>query len=119
MERSRTTGSRSAGWWLFVYFATQRCPSKSLSFARFSYANAQGRQNHGRTESCREKDQRQSSMILSGHDSVVSGCGFAALLISWFTRLNLLHKQMPFGQSRPSPKSNVQSLKAELRCAKL
>jgi hypothetical protein len=70
MERSRTTGDR-----LFVYFATQRCPSKSLSFARISYANAQGRQNHGRTESCREKDQGQSSMILSGHDSVVSGCG--------------------------------------------
>ena len=42
---------------------------------RISYAN---RQNHGRTESFREKDQGQFSMILSGHDSVVSGCAFAS-----------------------------------------
>ena len=42
-------------------------------------ANAQGRQNHRGTESCREKDQGQSSMILSGHDSVIPGCVFAPL----------------------------------------
>ena len=47
-------------------------------------ALAQGRQNHGGTESCREKDPGgQSSMILSGHDSVVSGCGFAVLCSLW------------------------------------
>jgi hypothetical protein len=32
------------------------CPFKSLSFARISYSNAQAGQNHGETESCREKD---------------------------------------------------------------
>lgn len=32
---------------------------------------------------------RLSSMILSGHDSVVSGCGFAALIS---VRLDLLHE---------------------------
>jgi hypothetical protein len=41
-------------------FSLQCCPSKSLSFARISYATAQGRQNHGGTESCRERDRRGS-----------------------------------------------------------
>jgi hypothetical protein len=31
----------------------------------------------------REKPGGQSSMILSGHDSVVSGCGFAVLWSLW------------------------------------
>ena len=43
-------------------------------------ANARSRQNHDGTELCgKQRRGRQSSMILSGHDSVISGCGFAAL----------------------------------------
>jgi hypothetical protein len=45
-----------------------------VSFARISYPNAQDKQNHAET-----KTRGQSSMILSGYDSVVPGCGFAAL----------------------------------------
>jgi hypothetical protein len=57
-----------------------QCNSReSIIFEKIFCANAEGRQNHGRTESWGHGRSTDFGKILSCHDSVGFGCGFAAL----------------------------------------
>jgi hypothetical protein len=81
------------------------CPSKSLSFARISYATAQGRQNHAE-----RKIRGQSSMILSSHDSVISGCGFTALRSLWLRFIRQTRRRVPAPAAhRLNPRKEVKA----------
>jgi hypothetical protein len=65
VNRKEHKERKDGDMWLIPLGSLKCCPSKLLTFAGFSCATAQGRQNHGRTESCREEDWGQFSMNLS------------------------------------------------------